>query len=129
MPIGISYLLRRCDFVEKWRSWIAHCISSMWFSAMVNGNPSGFFYSSHSLRQGDSLSSFLFVIVMEALSRMLSATFNGGFLSCFSVGFRHFDLVNILYLLFADDTFCFFVRLSLTTFVICVLYFYASKLS
>jgi hypothetical protein len=85
-----------------------HFISSMCFSALVNGNPSGFFYSSHSLRQGDSLSSFLFVIVMEALSRMLSATFNGGFLSCFSVGFRHSDVVNNLHLLFSDDTFWFF---------------------
>ena len=84
-------------------------ISLMCFSALVNGNPSSFFYSSHSLRQGDSLSSFLFVIVMEGLSRMLSATFNGGFLSCFSVGFRHFDLINILHLLFADDTLCFFL--------------------
>jgi hypothetical protein len=43
------------------------------FSVLVNGTPSGFFNSSRGLRQGDPLSHFLFVVVMEALSRMPSA--------------------------------------------------------
>jgi hypothetical protein len=103
----LLYLLRRCGFGEKWCSWIAHCISSVRFSVLVNGNPSGFFSSSRGLRQGDPLSPFLFVIVMEALSRMLSATVNGGFLSGFSVGSRHSGVVNISHLLFADDTLVF----------------------
>jgi hypothetical protein len=47
-------------------SGIAHCISSVRFSVMINGNPSTFFNSSHGLQQGDPLSQFLFVIVMEA---------------------------------------------------------------
>jgi len=72
----------------------------------VNGNLFGFFSSSRGLRQGDPLSPFLFVIVMEALSRMLSATINAGFLSCFFVGSRH-SSVNISHLLFADDTLVF----------------------
>jgi hypothetical protein len=29
----ILYLLRRCRFMEKWRSWIAHCISSVQYLA------------------------------------------------------------------------------------------------
>jgi hypothetical protein len=73
----------------------------------VNGSSSGFFRSSRSLRQGDSLLPFLFVIVMEALSRMFFATFNGGLLSGFSVGSRHSGVVDISHLLFADDTLVF----------------------
>jgi hypothetical protein len=42
--------------------------------------------------------SFLFVIVMEALSRMLSTVVNESSLSCFSVGPRHLGLVNISHL-------------------------------
>jgi hypothetical protein len=65
----LLYMLRRCGFGERWCSWIAHCISSVHFSVLVNGTPSDFFSSSRGLRQGDRLSPLLFVIVMEALSK------------------------------------------------------------
>jgi hypothetical protein len=98
------------------------------FSVLVNGSPSSFFSSSRGLRYGDPLSPFLFVIVMEALSRMLSAIVNGGLLLGFSVGSRHSCVVDISHLLFADDT-LFFVGPSLIIFAFCVFYFYALKLS
>lgn len=107
MSIGISYLLQRSGFKEKWCSWTVHCDSSALFSVLVNGSPFGFFNSSSGLRQGDPLSPFLFVIGMEALNRMLSATINVGLLSGFFVGSRHSGVVDILHLLFADDVLVF----------------------
>ena len=56
------------------------------FSVLVNDNPFGFFSNSRGLRQGDSLSLFMFVIVMEALSRMFSPVIIEGFLSCVFCG-------------------------------------------
>jgi hypothetical protein len=76
----LLYMLRRCGFGERWCSWIAHCISSVCFSVLVNGTPSGFSSSSRGLRQGDPLSPLLFVIVMEALSKLFSITVQRGFL-------------------------------------------------
>jgi hypothetical protein len=48
------------------------CITMARFFIMINGSPQGFFGSSQGLCQEDPLSPLLFVIVMEALNRMLS---------------------------------------------------------
>jgi hypothetical protein len=69
---------------------------------LVNGSPYGFFSSSRGLRQGDPLSPLLFVFVMEALSRMITAAVSGGVLDGFRVGDASFS-----HLLFADDTLIF----------------------
>jgi hypothetical protein len=103
----LLYMLRRCGFGEKWCSWIDFCISSARFSVLVNGSPAGFFSSSRGLRQGDPLSPLLFVVVMEALSKMLTVSVNRGLFSGFSVGSRNSVAVNISHLLFADDTLVF----------------------
>jgi hypothetical protein len=66
-----------------------------------------FFGSSRGLRQGDPLSPLLFVIVMEALSKLFSVTVQRGFLSGFSVGSSSNGGINISHLLFADDTLVF----------------------
>ena len=48
------------------------CITTPMFSISVNGELTGFFASKRGVRQGDPLSSFLFLIAMEAFSRSLS---------------------------------------------------------
>jgi hypothetical protein len=109
----LLHMLRRCGFCGKWCSWIAHCISSVRFSVLVNGSPNGFFSSSRGLRQRDPLSPLLFVFVMETLSRMISATVSRGLLEGFKVGNATFS-----HLLFADDTLIYVVLILLNC-VIC----------
>jgi hypothetical protein len=101
----LLYLLRRCGFGEKWWSWIERCISTTCFFVFINGTPSGFFKSSRGVRQGNPLSPFLFVIVMEAFSSMIVAATGGGFILGFSVGASLSERVS--HLLFADDTLVF----------------------
>lgn len=57
------------------------CISSSSFSALVNGSPTRQFSASRGLRQGDSLSPFLFTIVTEALGALLIKAKEIGFVS------------------------------------------------
>ena len=67
----LLHLLQKCGFGDKWRAWIAFCISTARYSVLVNGEPAGFFSSSRGIRQGDPLSPLLFVNIVEALSSMM----------------------------------------------------------
>jgi hypothetical protein len=68
----LYYMLGRCSFGERWRGWIHQCVSTVWFSVLINGTPVYFFGSSRGVRQGDPLSPLLFVVVVEAFSRMMN---------------------------------------------------------
>jgi hypothetical protein len=61
------------------------------------------------LRQGDPLSPLLFVVVMEALSQMLTAALDQGNLTGFLVGSRDSEALVVNHLLLADDTLSFMV--------------------
>lgn len=89
-------------FGAKWRNWISFCLSSS-FSIMMNESPVGFFNASRGLRQRDSISPFLFIMVSEVLSSMIKKV-EMGFISGFRVGSSG---VIISHLQFVDDTMIF----------------------
>ena len=67
----------------------------------MNGNTKGWVKASRGLRQGDSLSPFLFTLVADVLSRMLLRAEERNMLEGFKVGRNK---TRVTHLQFADDT-------------------------
>jgi hypothetical protein len=81
-----------------------HLYLHVQFSILINSSLHGIFASSRGLHQGNLLPPLLFVVVMEALSRMLSRAMVGGYLYGFQINLRNPTPLEIYFLLFANDT-------------------------
>ena len=96
-------VLEAMGLPEKFIIWIKKCIELASFSAQINGELAGYFNSKRGLRQGCSLSPFLYVICMQVLSKLLDkAALERRF------GFHPYckDL-TLAHLCFADDVLVF----------------------
>ncbi|XP_071693764.1 uncharacterized protein [Rutidosis leptorrhynchoides] len=96
-------VFHRMGFGQKFISWIKVCISNIHFSVLLNGSPSREGIMKRGLRQGDPLSSFLFIIVAEVLSKLLSRDLIKGDLQGCRIG----PNLKINHSQFADDTIIF----------------------
>ena len=83
------------------------CLSTVRFSILINGSPCGLFGNPRGLRQGDPLSPLSFVLVMDALGRMLDKAVLEGCMFGFSVGNLEGRSMAVSHLLFVDDTLIF----------------------
>ncbi|KAK6780580.1 hypothetical protein RDI58_022764 [Solanum bulbocastanum] len=102
-------VLEDMGFGKKWINWIHFCISTVKLSLIINGNNEGFFSSERGLRQGDPISPFLFILVMEGLNHMIRRARANGWLKGFQaqVQGRREDERGVTYLLYADDSLIF----------------------
>ena len=73
-------------------------------AVLVNGTPTEFFSTFRGLRQGDPLSPYLFVLIMEAFSSLISRAEEKGFIRGFKVMGRREAGASVSHLLFEDDT-------------------------
>ena len=100
-------VMSKMGFGQKWINWINWCISIANFSILINGTASDFFRSTRGLRQEDPLFPYLFLLVMEVLSQLFFRARSEGFIEGFKVGNTNGIEMDLLHLLFADDTLLF----------------------
>ncbi|XP_020270848.1 uncharacterized protein LOC109846037 [Asparagus officinalis] len=95
----IQDILTDMGFPLVFVKWIICCISTPNYSISLNGSLHGFFKGERGLRQGDPLSSYIFILGMEYLTRMLNLLKDD----------KNFKFhpkcknLNITHLVFADD--------------------------
>jgi hypothetical protein len=64
-------VMKHMGFLEGWLNWIAVLLSSATTRVMMNGAPGEPINHSRGLRQGDSLSPMLFLLIMEVLNYLI----------------------------------------------------------
>jgi hypothetical protein len=97
----LVYMLKKFEFAEKWIRWVEACVCARNLSVLVNGSPTREVKIERGLKQGDPLAPFLFLLVVEGLSLLMSRAVSLGY-------FKPFDIKNsgivVSHLQYADDT-------------------------
>ncbi|XP_028051902.1 uncharacterized protein LOC114256459 [Camellia sinensis] len=100
----LSTLLQKMGFHTVWIRWVMECVTTVTFSIFANGEKRASIIPTRGLRQGDPLSSYLFILVADVLSKLLTRSLRNNLLSGFKLA-RHCPTLSHLF--FADDVLLF----------------------
>ncbi|GJS39529.1 RNA-directed DNA polymerase, eukaryota [Tanacetum coccineum] len=92
-------ILKKFGFGKKWCKWIQSCLRSSRGSILINGSPTEEFQFYKGLKQGDPLSPFLFILIMESLHLSFQRVVDNGIFN----GIKLSSSLSISHLFYADD--------------------------
>jgi len=94
-------MMEKMGFCNQWVDLIMRCVTSISYRIKVNGDLSNIFKPGRGLRQGDTLSPYLFLICTEGFSALLQRAEDEGKIKGIKV--CH-GAPSVSHLLFADDS-------------------------
>ncbi|GJX58355.1 RNA-directed DNA polymerase, eukaryota [Tanacetum coccineum] len=92
-------VLAKFGFGDKWHGWIQGCLNSAKGSILVNGSPTSEFQFYKGLKQGDPLSPFLFILIMESLHLSFKNVVNAGIYKGIPID----NTLTLTHLFYVDD--------------------------
>ena len=95
-------VMSNMNFPTLWRKWISECVGMATSSVLVNGFPTYEFVIARGLRQGDHLSLFLFLLVVEGFNILMNVMVDAQIFKGYGVGCD--GEVRLTHLQFVDDT-------------------------
>lgn len=97
----LELVVRKFGFHDEWIILIKECFSMTMCLVLVNGSATRYSLGKQGLRQGDPLSPYLFILIIEALGRSISTALVNGRIE----GIKPTTLIpSITHQQFADDT-------------------------
>lgn len=96
----LDYTVSRFGFGMVWRNLVKWCLSTARFSMTINGSASAMFRSGKGIKQGDPISHFLFIMIVEVLSVMIKKAADMDLIVGFKPSENAFSITHIQ---FADD--------------------------
>ncbi|XP_072074147.1 uncharacterized protein [Arachis hypogaea] len=77
----VDIVLQKMGFGRRLRAWVMECVGTASMSVLINGSPTKPFMMERGLRQGDPISPFLFILVVDILHRMIGEVVRNGRIS------------------------------------------------
>lgn len=96
----LEAIMSQMGFHKKWVGWMMLCVKTVQYSVAVNGEVVGPIFPGRGLRQGDPLSSYMFILCAKGLSSLIHNAISRGDIHGATICR---NALTVSHLLFVDD--------------------------